>query len=83
MGLNKMVKELEGTTDELSIDFKNFKSDLEVLDEEKRVTNPGEKIKTHLDTWQREIPLTNDEEIHDFAVLLPSYLTSYFSASFG
>jgi hypothetical protein len=69
MGLNKMVKELEGTTDELSIDFKNFKSDLEVLDEEKRVINPGEKIKTHLDTWQREILLTDDEEIHDFAVL--------------
>ena len=48
--------------------MKNFVEDLENMNENKLVEIPGIKIKSHLDTWEKEIPVTNDEEITTFAV---------------
>lgn len=38
------------------------------MDNEKKVEVPGIKIRNHLDIWEREIPITNEEEINYFAV---------------
>ncbi len=38
------------------------------MDNEKRVEVPGIKIRNHLDIWEKEIPITNEEEINYFAV---------------
>jgi hypothetical protein len=59
--------------------MKNFVEDLENMNESKLVQVPGVKIKSHLDTWEKEIPVTNDEEINTFAVRSNhiSYITLY------
>jgi hypothetical protein len=54
------VKEFEGNTEEMSIDFKNFKLDLEMLEAEKNVEVPGEKITSHLDEWEQEVKGTTN-----------------------
>ena len=38
------------------------------MDNEMKVEVPGIKIRNHLDSWEKEIPITNDEEINYFAV---------------
>ncbi len=62
------MKDFEGNTDELSIDMKNFVEDLENMNENKLVEVPGIKIKGHLDTWAKEMPVTDEDEINTFAV---------------
>jgi hypothetical protein len=68
LGLHNLVKEIEGTTDELQIDLKNFEEEIINMDNEKRVEVPGIKIRNHLDTWEKELPVSTEEEIRDFAV---------------
>lgn len=41
LGLHALVKDFEGTTNELSIDVKNFQDEIECLDSEKKVDVPG------------------------------------------
>ena len=43
------------------------------MDNEKRVEVPGVKIRNHLDTWDKELPATTEEEINFFAVKLPLF----------
>jgi len=38
------------------------------MDNEMKVEVPGIKIRNHLDIWETEIPITNEEEINYFAV---------------
>ena len=68
LGMHNLVKEIEGNADELQIDIKNFEEDINTMDNEKKVEVPGIKIRNHLDTWEKEIPITNEEEINYFAV---------------
>ena len=48
--------------------MKNFTEEIENMDSEKVVEVPGVKIKGHLDTWNKEMPISNEEEINAFAV---------------
>jgi len=41
LGINKLVNEFEGNTDELSIDMRNFIEEIEVMDSDKPVQIPG------------------------------------------
>jgi len=52
----------------MSIDLKNFSEELEVMDEYRTVQYPGERIKRHLEVWDREMPKSTEEEIREFGV---------------
>ncbi len=48
--------------------MRNFAEDIENMESDKLVQVPGQKIKTHLDTWEKEMPVSNEEEINEFSV---------------
>ena len=66
------MKDIEGNTNEMSIDLKNFSEELEEMDEYRTVQHPGERIKRHLEVWDRDLPKTTEDEIREFGVSLPS-----------
>ena len=68
VGLHNLVKDIEGNTNEMSLDMRNFTSELENMDTEKKVEVPGVKIRKYLDTWEQDCPITTQDEIKDFAV---------------
>jgi hypothetical protein len=68
LGMHNLVKEIEVNADELQVDLKNFEEEIINMDNDKRVEVPGVKIRNHLDTWEREMPTTTEEEIREFAV---------------
>jgi hypothetical protein len=48
--------------------MRNFAEEIENMDGEKMVEVPGMKIRGHLDTWSKDLPVSNEEEINAFAV---------------
>lgn len=66
----------------MSLDLKNFRSELEQMDEYRTVQNPGEKIKRHLEVWEKDCPKVSEEEIKEFAVSI-EFLMSTYRVNFG
>ena len=63
------MQDFEKNALDFNLDLINLENEMTVMEEKRPEQPPGFKIQEMLEKWNKDLPKTDDEELHKYAVL--------------